>query len=82
MSGGGRTVKSGRMGQSAVATVSPEEIKHLETNLADMETRLQQMQQRRNDLKQQISSLEPELRQMTITYQQCSNELKVNYFIS
>lgn len=78
MSGGGRTVRRGRMGRSAVATTSPEEIKDLEINLNVMQKNLQQLQQRQDDCEQQLRVLEPELRQMKITYEKCTKELKVS----
>lgn len=78
MSGGGTKVRRGRMGQSAVATASPEEITELETNLGVMQERLQQLQQRQSECEQQLRVLEPELRQMKISYEKCSKELKVS----
>lgn len=79
MSGGGKTVRRGRMGQSAVATTSPEEIKELESNVSSMETQLERLQQRQNNLEHQLKTLEPELRQMNQTFEIYSAELKVNF---
>lgn len=78
MCGGGRTVRRGRMGRSAtVATASVDDIQTLETDLASLENRLHLLQQKRNDLTQKLSVLEPELREMRLTYETCSKELKV-----
>lgn len=77
MSGGGKTVRRGGMGRSAVATTTPEEIKQLESNLVNIEKQLHQLQQRENDLEQQIRVLEPELLQMNVTFKKCSVELTV-----
>lgn len=81
MSGGGRTVRRGRMGQSAVVVTSPEEIRGLETDLEVMEERMQQLQHKKNEFEQQLSVLEPELHEMKNTYGKCSEELQVIGFI-
>lgn len=77
MSGGGKTVRRGGMGRSAVAVTSPAEIKKLESNLSNMENQLHQLQQRQDDLEQQIKVLEPELLQMKVTFKKYSVELNV-----
>lgn len=65
------------MGRSAVATTSPEQIRTLENNLAALENQLQQLQQTQRELEHQLTMLEPELRDMIVTFEKCSAELKV-----
>lgn len=79
MSGGGRTVRRGGMGRSAVATRSPGEIKKLESDQVAMENRLRQLQERENELEHHLKTLEPEMLQMKRTYDTCSSELTVRF---
>ncbi|KAL3284056.1 hypothetical protein HHI36_018225 [Cryptolaemus montrouzieri] len=77
MSGGGRTVLRGRMGQSvAVSTVNPRDLNKLEQELEESENKVRTLQAKQVTLENQIRALEPELKQMKIDFQKYSIELQ------
>ncbi|CAH0546726.1 unnamed protein product [Brassicogethes aeneus] len=77
MSGGGKQVSRGRMGQSvAVTNVDPKELENLEAELSEMEQKVRQLRERQSQLESQVNVLEPELRKMKIDYEKFSMELK------
>lgn len=78
MSGGGKTVRRGGMGRSAVATTTdPAEIRRMESDLFKIEERLRHLQQEQTKLEQQILALESELREMKFSLEKGTEELKV-----
>ncbi|CAG9859333.1 unnamed protein product [Phyllotreta striolata] len=77
MSGGGKTVSRGRMGQSVkVANVDPVEINNLEQELVKTEGMVRETRQRQADLSNQIKALQPELEQMKLDYDSYTSEIK------
>ncbi|RZC39072.1 structural maintenance of chromosomes protein 4, partial [Asbolus verrucosus] len=77
MSGGGKTVSRGRMGQSVVTTnVNPQEIEKMESNLKKCEDRLRDLLQKQTTLENQINTLQPELNQMKINFEKFSKDLQ------
>lgn len=78
MSGGGKTVSRGRMGQSVrVSNVDPRELENLEENIRQMEQEVRELRQKQVSLEGQINTLQPELRQMKFDYEKFTMELKV-----
>nr|CAI5830512.1 unnamed protein product [Callosobruchus analis] len=78
MSGGGKSVSKGRMGQSVkVSNVDPRELEQLEETLQEMENNVRELRQKHNSLENQVNALQPELRQMKIDYEKFTMELKV-----
>nr|CAI5830513.1 unnamed protein product [Callosobruchus analis] len=77
MSGGGKSVSKGRMGQSVkVSNVDPRELEQLEETLQEMENNVRELRQKHNSLENQVNALQPELRQMKIDYEKFTMELK------
>ncbi|CAH2012044.1 unnamed protein product [Acanthoscelides obtectus] len=77
MSGGGKTVSKGRMGQSVkVSNVDPRELEQLEESLQEMEDSVRELRQKHNSLENQVNALQPELRQMKIDYEKFTMELQ------
>ncbi|XP_056633945.1 structural maintenance of chromosomes protein 4 [Diorhabda sublineata] len=77
MSGGGKQVSRGRMGQSVrVSNVNPREIQSLEEDLEQMEQKVRELRQKQVSLESQINTLQPELRQMKYDLEKFSMELK------
>lgn len=77
MSGGGKSVSRGRMGQSvAVAKVDPRELNRLEEEVVRMEQRVRELRQRQNTLTLQIAELQPVLREMQVNSEKFTSELK------
>ncbi|KAJ8956971.1 hypothetical protein NQ318_012135 [Aromia moschata] len=77
MSGGGKSVSRGRMGQSVrVSNVDPRELENLEESIGQMEQEVRELRQRQNSLEGQINTLQPELRQMKLNYEKFTMELK------
>lgn len=78
MSGGGKTVSRGRMGQSVrVSNVDPRDLENLEENIRQMEQEVRELRQKQVSLEGQINTLQPELRQMKFDYEKFTMELKV-----
>lgn len=78
MSGGGRTVSRGRMGQSVVvSTTSQSDLNRVEEELIAAEDRFRYLRERQAALENQINALEPELKQMKMNYEKFSLEIKV-----
>ncbi|XP_050294355.1 structural maintenance of chromosomes protein 4 isoform X2 [Anthonomus grandis grandis] len=76
MSGGGKRVLRGRMGQSvAVTNVDPTEIQNLEQEVQRMEQRVRELRQRQAALETKINELQPALRQMQIDLEKYTREL-------
>ena len=77
MSGGGKTVSRGRMGQSVVLTNnSPEEIQKIETDLEQCENRLVELTRKQATLESQVNTLLPELNTMKLNLQTFSEVLQ------
>ncbi|KAK9877855.1 hypothetical protein WA026_020085 [Henosepilachna vigintioctopunctata] len=77
MSGGGKTVSKGRMGQSvAVNDVNPCDIEKLENDLVQAEKKFSSLREKEVALDKQMAALEPELRKMKIDYEKYSIELE------
>lgn len=82
MSGGGKQVRRGRMGQSVAASQSqPEDIKQMEVDLEQVEKQLGGLRVKQNQLENQINALQPELGRMKVTYEKHISELKVSFKI-
>lgn len=78
MSGGGRTVSKGRMGQSVqVTNVNPKDLEKMESDLRSLEDCVRQLRQKQADLESQVAALEPSLREMKINYEKYSRDLQV-----
>lgn len=78
MSGGGRQVSRGRMGQKvAVCNIDPKELENLEQEVEGMEDTVRQLRRRTVELEDQIAVLEPELRRMKIDQEKFTIEIKV-----
>lgn len=79
MSGGGRAVSRGRMGQSVrVSNIDPRELENLEETIQHMEEEVRALRQKQASLESQINTLQPELRQMKFDYEKFTMELKVS----
>lgn len=79
MSGGGKTVSRGRMGQSVrVSNVDPRELENMEQYINELEQHVREVRQRQNSLESQINTLQPELRQMKLDYEKFNIELQVS----
>lgn len=79
MSGGGKQVRRGRMGQSvAVSQTQPEDIKQMEVDLEQLEKQLSNLRIKQNQLENQINALQPELGRMKVTYEKHITELEVS----
>nr|XP_023017853.1 structural maintenance of chromosomes protein 4 [Leptinotarsa decemlineata]XP_023017854.1 structural maintenance of chromosomes protein 4 [Leptinotarsa decemlineata] len=77
MSGGGKSVSRGRMGQSVrVSNVNPKELENMQEDIEELEGKVRELRQRQTSLESQISTLEPELRQMKFDFEKFSMELK------
>ncbi|XP_044758906.1 structural maintenance of chromosomes protein 4 [Coccinella septempunctata] len=77
MSGGGRSVLRGRMGQSvAVSTTNQSDLDKVEKELQVLEERFRYLRERQATLENQINALEPELKQMKMNYEKFSLEIK------
>jgi structural maintenance of chromosome 4 len=77
MSGGGKTVSRGRMGQSVVtSTVDPKEIENMESVLEKFEDRFKQLMQEQAALENQIATLQPELNHMKVNLEKFTQELQ------
>ncbi|KAJ3660188.1 hypothetical protein Zmor_004654 [Zophobas morio] len=77
MSGGGKTVSRGRMGQSVVVTnINPKEIQKMETHLGQCEDRLVELTQKQATLESQINTLLPELNMMKLNLQKFNEVLQ------
>lgn len=77
MSGGGKTVSRGRMGQSVrTATVSPQEMQKMEENLEQKKEHVRALLQKRTSLENQIRALEPELNQMKFNFEKFRQDLQ------
>lgn len=78
MSGGGKTVSRGRMGQSVkVSNVDPAEFVNMEKEIEQMEQEARELKQQQIMLEKQINTLQPELAQMKFDYEKFSVELQV-----
>lgn len=78
MSGGGKTVSRGRMGQSVKQTdVGPRDVAKMERDLENIDVQISELRQKQTNLENQIKVLEPELRQMKIDLEKYSSELQV-----
>lgn len=79
MSGGGKTISRGRMGQSVrVSNVNPKELENMEQYINEMEQHVRELRQKENLLENRINTLQPELRQMKFNYEKFSIELQVS----
>ncbi|CAH1155594.1 unnamed protein product [Phaedon cochleariae] len=77
MSGGGKTVSKGRMGQSVrVSNVNPRELENLEETIQQLEEHVREMRQNQTSLENQVNTLQPELRQMKFDFEKFSMELE------
>ncbi|KAF5289359.1 hypothetical protein FQR65_LT11870 [Abscondita terminalis] len=75
MSGGGKTVSRGRMGQSvAVSTTNPEDVSRMEKNLHDMEENIRQLRQKQLDLENVIKNAHSELQEMEVNFKKYTIE--------
>lgn len=80
MSGGGRTVMKGRMGQSVtVTTTNQRDLDAVENELKLLEERFRYLRERQTALENQIKALEPELQQMKMNYEIFGSEIKVMF---
>lgn len=78
MSGGGKSVSRGRMGQSVrISNVDPKELDNMEQYINEMEQHVRELRQKQNSLESQINTLQPELRQMKLNYEKFNIELQV-----
>ncbi|KAJ8970615.1 hypothetical protein NQ314_001150 [Rhamnusium bicolor] len=77
MSGGGKTVSKGRMGQSVrVSNVDPRELENMEERVQQMEQQVRELRQKQASLESQINTLQPEFRQMKFDYEKFTMELE------
>lgn len=77
MSGGGKSVLRGRMGQSvAVKNVDPKQLEKMETELRTMEERVQALRQQQTRLESEVSDLEPELNHAKCNLDKCVRTLE------
>lgn len=78
MSGGGKTVSRGRMGQSVTVTnTKPEDLDRMEQEVSQLENRVRELRQKQISLENQIAVLEPELQEMKMNYEKYNRELQV-----
>lgn len=76
MSGGGRTVLRGRMGQSVACTnIDPKEILLMENHIDKMEKSVREYRQKQTMLEDEINNLQPNLRQMKVDFEKFNMEL-------
>ncbi|KAG5889944.1 hypothetical protein JTB14_018839 [Gonioctena quinquepunctata] len=77
MSGGGKSVSRGRMGQSVrVSNVNPKELENMQQDIDGLEVRVRELRHKQSSLEAQINTLQPELRQMKFDFEKFSMELK------
>ncbi|KAB0799073.1 hypothetical protein PPYR_06953 [Photinus pyralis] len=77
MSGGGKTVSRGRMGQSvAVSTTDPKDVQRMEETLQNMEERIRILRQEQENCEAIINTLEPEVKQMETDVHKFTIELE------
>ncbi|KAJ8924806.1 hypothetical protein NQ315_000960 [Exocentrus adspersus] len=77
MSGGGKTVSRGRMGQKVrVSNADPRELENLEKEIGIIEGSVRELRQKQVLLENQINTLQPELRRMKLDYEKYTMELK------
>ena len=86
MSGGGKSVSRGKMGQSVVKLdFSQDDILRVESEITELQNRLHDLQARKRNLEAQINTLQPELEEMKIKFVKVRDELQVlhnQYFCS
>ncbi|XP_017781859.1 PREDICTED: structural maintenance of chromosomes protein 4 [Nicrophorus vespilloides] len=76
MSGGGRQVSRGRMGQSvAVSNIDPKELESIEDEVNELQHKLRQIQQKQPILENTVSDLSSQINQMNISYQKFNMQL-------
>ncbi|CAG9764069.1 unnamed protein product [Ceutorhynchus assimilis] len=76
MSGGGKRVMKGRMGQSiAVANIDPRELNRLEQEVQELEVNVRELRARQAELEAQMNELNPSLRQMQMDLDKVNKEL-------
>ncbi|XP_066152945.1 structural maintenance of chromosomes protein 4 isoform X2 [Euwallacea fornicatus] len=77
MSGGGKRVLRGRMGQSvAVANLDPRDLKRQEDEVERIERRVRELRTCHAELENRISELQPEIREMEINFEKYKHELQ------
>lgn len=77
MSGGGKTVSRGRMGQSVKSiNVDPKELAKQEAEIEKKEKMVREMREQIVGLQREINAVQPELRKMQIDYEKINMELK------
>ncbi|KAK5646128.1 hypothetical protein RI129_004592 [Pyrocoelia pectoralis] len=77
MSGGGRTVLRGRMGQSvAVSTTDPKDVQRMEERLQSIQESIRTLREEQASYERIINTLEPEVKQMEIDMRKFTIELE------
>lgn len=83
MSGGGKSVSRGRMGQSVkVTNIDPRELENMEEVIQSLEQRIRELRQKQNALDGQINTLSPELNRMKHDYEKYTRDLQVTMTIT
>ncbi|XP_060526989.1 structural maintenance of chromosomes protein 4 [Cylas formicarius] len=77
MSGGGKRMMRGKMGQSvAVSNIDPRDLDRLAANVQQMENHVRELRQQQVDLETQINTWQIELKQMKINLGKFTQELE------
>jgi chromosome segregation ATPase len=80
MSGGGKTVSRGRMGQCVAVTsavTSPRKVEQMEQQQQQLETRVRQLYARQVSLEDQVASLSEKLKTMRMNLNKYRKEIQV-----
>ena len=75
MSGGGKSLIKGKMGQKVQTKSAPTRLSMSDKDLENLSQRAQNYQGRLNDIQHQVGSLEEEIKKLTITIRQKEQEL-------
>ncbi|KAF5302895.1 hypothetical protein FQA39_LY02075 [Lamprigera yunnana] len=76
MSGGGKTVSRGRMGQSVVSTTDPKHLNKLEKDLQNKDERLREIRQKLIHFENERKAMDNEIQQMQIKLQKYTIEFE------